>query len=285
MHLPHFAFPSLGFGVGLRACHFQEVLRLLDDPSGPGVDWFEIVSENFLDTQGWPRYVLDRVRERYPLVMHGVSLSIGSSDPMDFTYLAKLKKLADSLQASWVSDHLCWTGVQGQTTHDLLPMPLTEESLRHVVARIQIVQDFLERPLILENPSSYLAFTCDSLRESEFLKILAEEADCGLLLDVNNVYVSAFNHHFDAHSYLMEIPPDRVVQFHIAGHRHHQTHIIDTHDGPVSEPVWELYREASRRSPYASTLLEWDANLPEFSILVDEVNRARTHCSMVGTEL
>ena len=272
---PRFPFPRLGYGVGLRARHFERILSLLDQEKGPGVDWFEIVSENFLDNQGRPRHVLDRIAERTPVVMHGVSLSIGGADPLDFAYLARLKRLADEIGAVWVSDHLCWTGVHGRTTHDLLPMPLTEETLAHVVGRIRTVQDVLERPLVLENPSSYLQFKQDTLTEWDFLARTAESADCGLLLDVNNVFVSAFNHGYDAETYIRALPAERIVQFHLAGHSHQGTHIIDTHDRPVIEPVWRLYERAAERAPHAATLIEWDAALPSYETLVAEADHAR----------
>jgi uncharacterized protein len=265
-------YPHLGFGVGLRGVHFDYILS-----HQPEVDWFEIISENFMDSRGWPRRALDLIAERYPVVMHGVSLSIGSSDPLDFDYLAKLKRLAQEVGAVWVSDHLCWTGVMGRNTHDLLPLPLNEETLRHVIRRARTVQEFLERPLVLENPSSYLSFSGDTLREWEFLTALAEEADCGILLDVNNVYVSSVNHGFDPAEYIESLPIERIVQFHLAGHTHCDTHVIDTHDSPVSKRVWELYRLAAGRVGGAgvSTLLEWDSNIPEFPVLHAEVLKAR----------
>jgi uncharacterized protein len=262
-------YPDLGVGVGLRHQHFRYVLE-----HWPHVDWFEVISENFMDSRGWPRYVLDRVSERYAVVMHGVSMSIGSTDPLDFNYLARLKRLANEIGARWVSDHLCWTGVMGRNTHDLLPLPLTEETLRHVMRRVQTVQDYLERPLVIENPSSYLTFAGDTLREWEFLSALAVEADCGLLLDVNNVYVSSVNHGFDPVEYIERLPPTRVVQIHVAGHTHCGTHIVDTHDGPVIEPVWELYRLACRATGGVSTLLEWDSKIPEFPTLHAEALKA-----------
>lgn len=265
-------YPDLGFGVGLRHQHFGYVLE-----NWPRVDWFEVISENFMDSGGWPRYVLARVAERYPVVMHGVSMSVGSTDPLDFEYLSKLKRLARETNARWVSDHLCWTGVAGRNTHDLLPLPLDEETLRHVVGRVRVVQDFLERPLVLENPSSYLSFKGDTLREWEFLSTLAEEADCLLLLDVNNVYVSSVNHGFDAAEYIESLPHSRVVQIHIAGHTHQGTHIIDTHEGRVSSHVWELYSLARRRAGAVSTLLEWDSNVPAFPELHGEVLKARKY--------
>lgn len=263
--------PALGMGVGLRCQHFNYVLE-----HWPPVDWFEIISENFMDSRGWARHVLDRICERYPVVMHGVSLSIGSADPLDFEYLAKLKRLAQETGAAWVSDHLCWTGILDRNTHDLLPLPLNEETLRHVVRRIRIVQDFLERPLVLENPSSYLRFAVDTLQEWEFLSAMAEEADCGLLLDVNNVYVSSVNHGFDPVEYIESVPPERVVQIHLAGHKHCGTHIIDTHDSRVPDEVWHLYRLAALRTAGVSTLLEWDSNIPEFPVLHAEVLKARS---------
>lgn len=264
-------YPSLGFGVGLRSQHFRHILD-----HRPAVDWFEIISENYLDSQGWPAYVLDWVAERYPVVAHGVSLSIGSTDPLNFDYLARLKTLAARIRAAWISDHLCWTGVLGHNTHDLLPMPLNEETLAHVVRRIRAVQDFLERRIILENPSTYLTFTSDTMTEWEFLRTMADEADCGLLLDVNNVFVSSVNHGFDAIQYIQAIPADRIVQFHLAGHTNCGTHIVDTHDGHVIGRVWDLYRAAALRTTGVSTLLEWDAKIPEFSVLHAEVLKART---------
>ena len=265
-------YSDLGFGVGLRHQHFGHVLE-----NWPRVDWFEVISENFMDSGGWPRYVLERVAERYPVVMHGVSMSVGSTDPLDFDYLSKLKRLARETNARWVSDHLCWTGVAGRNTHDLLPLPLDEETLRHVVGRVRVAQDFLERPLVLENPSSYLSFKGDTLREWEFISALAEEADCLLLLDVNNVYVSSVNHGFDPVEYIESLPHSRVAQIHIAGHTDCVTHIIDTHEGRVSSPVWELYGLARRRVGAVSTLLEWDSNVPTFPELHAEVLKARDY--------
>ena len=260
----------LGFGIGLRSVHFSHILQ-----HWPVVDWLEVISENFLDSQGRPRYVLDQIAERYPIVMHGVSLSIGSADPLDFDYLAKLKRLARAVQARWVSDHLCWTGVLGRNSHDLLPLPLTEESLAYVAARVRTVQDFLERPLVLENPSSYVTFAADTLSECEFLARLSAETGCRLLLDVNNVYVSSRNHDFDPREYLRQIPADRVQQFHLAGHTDLGTHCIDTHDGRVVERVWDLYREATALTGGAATLLEWDARIPPFEEVLAEAEKAR----------
>jgi uncharacterized protein len=265
-------YPDLGLGVGLRSVHFNYILQ-----ERPAVDWFEVISENFLDSAGRPRYVLEQIAERYPVVMHGVSLSIGSTDPLNFDYLEKLKRLAREVNARWVSDHLCWTGVLGVNAHDLLPLPLNEESLAHVVRRVRSVQDFLERPLVLENPSSYVTFANSSMSEWEFLARMAEETDCGLLLDVNNVYVSSVNHDFDPIEYVENLPHDRIVQMHLAGHTNCQTHLIDTHDNHVTDPVWELYRLAHQRTGGVSSLLEWDAKIPPFPIVHAEILKARQH--------
>ncbi len=265
-----FDLPDLGLGVGLRTAHFAHVLG-----QRPAVGFFEAITENFLDTGGRPAFILDQVAERYPIVLHGVSLSIGSTDPLDFGYLRKVAGLARRTRAAWVSDHVCWTGVQGRNTHDLLPLPYTEESLRHTVARVKAVQDFLERPLVLENPSTYLEFAASAMSESEFVARLAEEADCGLLLDVNNVHVSAFNHGFDARAYLEALPADRVCQFHLAGHTHKGTHILDTHSDHVVQDVWELYGHAIRRTGPRATLVEWDAAIPAFEVVHAEVEKAR----------
>lgn len=264
--------PHLGLGVGLRTAHFPYLLA-----HWPAVDWFEIISENFIDSQGRPRYVLDQLAERYPMVMHGVSLSIGSTDPLNFDYLGRLKRLADAIQPKWISDHLCWTGVLGLNAHDLLPLPLNDETLRHVVERIRTVQDFLGRPLVLENPSSYVTFASSTMSEWEFLSRMAEEADCGLLLDVNNVYVSSVNHDFDPLEYIDNVPHTRVVQCHLAGHTDCGTHLIDTHDNHVIDPVWELYRRAHQLTGRMSTLLEWDANIPPFPVVHAEVQKARQY--------
>ena len=269
--------PHLGLGVGLRTVHFGHILE-----KGPKVDWFEVISENFMDSRGRPRYVLEQIAERYPVVMHGVSLSIGSTDPLDFEYLGKLKALAKDIKPLWISDHVCWTGVAGRNTHDLLPIPLTERSLKHVVERIRTVQDFLERPFVLENPSTYVGFTGSTLSEWEFITRMAEAADCGLLLDVNNVYVSSVNHDFDPEEFIRSVPHERVVQFHLAGHTDRQTHLIDTHDSPVVDPVWDLYRLAHQLTGGVSTLLEWDANIPPFPVLHAEVLKAKLH---IGEEL
>lgn len=267
---PRLGFPNLGLGVGLRSVHYPYILE-----HQPEVDWFEIISENYIDSQGRPRYVLDQIAERYPLVMHGVSLSIGSGDPLNIAYLNKLKTLANAIDACWISDHVCWTGIASRNTHDLLPIPFTEETLTHLIDRIQQVQEVLERPLVLENPSSYLEFTSSTMTEWEFITRMAEETGCGLLLDVNNVYVSSVNHGFDPVEYLQSIPAERVVQFHLAGHTNLGTHIIDTHDGAVIQNVWNLYRLAHQLTGGASTLLEWDAKIPEFPVVHAEVLKAK----------
>jgi uncharacterized protein (UPF0276 family) len=264
-----FGLPNLGVGLGLRTVHYTHILE-----TQPRVDWFEVLSDNYMQTAGRPLYYLDAIAERYPVVMHGVSLSIGSSDPLDHAYLAELRQLRDRTRARWVSDHLCWTGVKRGNTHDLLPMPYTEESLRHVAARVRQVQDALGAPLALENPSTYVEFAGASMREWEFLARLAEEADCAILLDVNNVYVSAYNHGFDPQAYLDAIPFERVVQIHVAGHTHHGTHIIDSHIGPVTSDVWELLRRAYALARGASVLLEWDAEIPTFEETHAEALRA-----------
>ena len=265
-----FGTPNLGIGLGLRTVHYSHIVK-----ERPAVDWFEIISENYMQTSGRPLDFLDAIVGRYPIVMHGVSLSIGSTDPLDLDYLRELKALSERVHARWISDHLCWTGVAGKNTHDLLPMPYTEEALAHVVSRVRQVQDFLGAPLALENPSTYAEFAGASMREWEFVGRLAEEADCALLLDVNNVYVSSKNHGFDPMEYLVAVPFDRVVQIHVAGHTDHGTHIIDSHIGPVIDPVWRLLAAAYRRAGGAPILLEWDAEIPSFEQTYAEAARAR----------
>jgi uncharacterized protein (UPF0276 family) len=262
--------PNLGLGLGLRTQHFNHILE-----EEPKVDWFEIISENFMDSYGRPRHVLQQIKERYPVVMHGVSLSIGSTDPLNFDYLKKLKALADEINPAWISDHLCWTGVLSINSHDLLPVPLNEESLKHVCERIKQVQDYLERPLIIENPSTYASFKHSTITEWDFLRHMTEETACGLLLDVNNVFVSAFNNDFDPIEYLEGIPFDKVVQMHLAGHQHCGDYIIDTHDRKVTDQVWELFRLAWQKTGGVSTLLEWDGDIPEFDIYHAELQKAK----------
>jgi uncharacterized protein len=261
----------LGLGVGLRNSHFDHILQ-----EQPNVDWFEAISENFMDSGGRPRAVLRQIAERYPVALHGVSLSIGSTDPLDLGYLSRLCNLADEISARWVSDHLCWTGVLGVNSHDLLPLPLNEDVLAHVAGRVRQVQDILRRPLVLENPSSYVSFRASTMSEPDFLSALCAATGCKLLLDVNNVYVSCFNNGTDPQHYLANFPFEQVVQLHLAGHQHCGTHIVDTHDQPVSDAVWELFRYAWQHSGGAATLLEWDGDVPDFERVHAEVLRARS---------
>ncbi|HEY4117071.1 MAG TPA: DUF692 domain-containing protein [Byssovorax sp.] len=265
-----FGLADLGIGVGLRTPHYGHILE-----NAPAVDWFEVLSENYMRTRGRPMYFLEQVAARYPVALHGVSMSIGSTDPLDLAYLRELVELRDRVGARWVSDHLCWTGVAGRNTHDLLPLPYTEASLAHVADRVRAVQDALGAPLALENPSSYVEFGSSTMKEWEFLARLAELADCALLLDVNNVYVSAYNHGFDPAEYLAAIPYDRVVQLHVSGHTNNGTHIVDTHIGPVIDPVWRLLGEAHARAKGVSVLLEWDAEIPSFEETHADALRAR----------
>lgn len=265
-----FGFEQLGIGVGLRTAHYREILE-----RRPRVDWFEVLSDNYLHTRGRPLEILDQIAEHYPLVMHGVSLSIGSTDPLDHDYLRQLKQLRNRIGARWVSDHLCWTGVTGQSTHDLLPLPFSEEALLHVARRVREAQDVLQAPIVLENPSSYLEFAGTPLREWEFLKGVAELADCGILLDVNNVYVSAKNHGFSADEYLRGVPMNRVVQIHVAGHTDYGTHVIDSHVGPVPDPVWQLLARARELGAEAPVLLEWDSDIPALDVVLADAERAR----------
>ena len=262
--------PYLGYGLGLRKEHYETVLA-----EHPPVDWFEIISENYMVAGGKPHYYLDRIREHYPLVMHGVSLSIGGTDPLDREYLIRLKALTERVEPAWISDHLCWTGVNGTNLHDLMPLPYTPETIRHVAERVSQVQDYLGRQILLENVSSYVAYTASEMTEWEFLCEIAEIADCLILLDVNNIYVSAINHNFDPYTYLTGIPVERVRQFHLAGHTCQQDLIIDTHDHPIVEPVWDLYAAAVRRFGYVSTMIERDDNIPPLFELLDELEQAR----------
>jgi uncharacterized protein (UPF0276 family) len=264
-----FHLPNLGVGIGLRTTHYNHILT-----QWPAVSWFEIISENYMQTAGRPLFLLDRIAERYPVVLHGVSLSIGSTDPLNLGYLSELKALRDRVGAPWISDHLCWTGVQGRNSHDLLPMPYTDEALRHVARRVRQVQEIMEAPLFLENPSTYVEFAGSTLSEWDFLAALCAETGCGLMLDVNNIYVSSRNHGFAVDDYLDGLPWDRVVQMHIAGHSDNGTHCIDTHIGPVIDPVWAIFGEAYRRSGGASVLLEWDAEIPAFPVVHREALRA-----------
>lgn len=263
-----------GFGLGLRPAHYPAIL----DGAGPsesGVDWFEIISENYMIAGGRPLANLMAVRARYPMIMHGVSLSIGSTDPLDLDYLAGLKALAARVEPAIVSDHLCWTGTAGLNMHDLLPLPLTEEALDHVCARIDQVQEFLRRPIAMENASTYVTFGASTIPEWEFMAALAKRTGCQLLLDVNNVYVSAFNHGFAAIDYIDAIAPESVAYMHLAGHENNGTYIIDTHDHPVVGGVWDLYAHALRRFGPAATMIERDDKIPPFTELTAELARAR----------
>ena len=273
------SLPPLGFGLGLRVDHYQ---ALLAQPVR--VDWLEVLSENYLVPGGKPLDYLRRIGERYPLVMHGVSLSIGSTAALDRDYLDRLKALADRIEPRWISDHLCWTGVAGKNMHDLLPMPYTEEALTNVVHRVSDVQDILGRRILLENVSSYVSFKSSELTEWEFLREVAERSDCLILLDVNNIYVSSVNHELDPLQYLNAIPAARVQQIHLAGHESHADYLIDTHDHPVSDPVWDLYAAAIRRFGNVSTMIERDANIPPLAELVAELDAARALAARVLLE-
>ena len=276
---PASPLPNLGFGLGLRVEHYQSILD-----TRPNIDWFEILSENYLVPGGKPLHYLDRIRVDYPLAMHGVSLSIGSSDPLNLDYLKQLKHLTDRVEPAWLSDHLCWTGLNGTNLHDLMPLPYTEEAIEHVAARVRQVQDFLGRRILLENVSSYVTYTQSEMSEWEFVRAILERADCLMLLDINNIYVSSYNHGFDAHAYLDAIPLERVQQFHLAGHTNHGNYIVDTHDHPVIDPVWDLYAHAVRRFGPVSTMIERDDNIPALNELVAELDQARAIATAVINE-
>jgi uncharacterized protein (UPF0276 family) len=264
------AFPFLGFGIGLRREHYDDVL---DDPSG--CDWFEAISENYMHTGGRPLAVLEGVRRDRPVALHGVALSIGGTDPLDVRHLSRLRALIDRIEPALVTDHLCWTGVHGRSLYDLFPVPYTEEALAHVVRRVEIVQDLLGRRILLENPSTYIAYRHSTITEWDFLAAVAGRADCGILLDVNNVYVSSFNLGFDPVRYLDAMPCDRVAQIHLAGFTDMGTFLFDTHSAPVSDTVWRLYARAVRRFGRVSTLVEWDADIPSFERVRSEAAHAR----------
>jgi len=262
--------PHLGFGLGLRTVHYEEILA-----SPCAVDWFEVLSENFMVPGGKPLHYLDRIRADYPVVMHGVSLSIASTDPLDWNYLRALKALSERVSPHWISDHLCWTGVNGKNSHDLLPVPYTEEAVAHIASRVDAIQEFLGRRILLENVSSYVSYKESELTEWEFLSEIAHRADCLILLDVNNIYVSAYNHGFDAEQYLAGVPAERVQQIHIAGHSHCGDYIVDTHDADVIDPVWALYAKAIERLGPVSTMIERDDHIPPLADLVTELEQAR----------
>jgi uncharacterized protein (UPF0276 family) len=260
-----------GFGLGLRTEHYAA----FESEPQTRVDWLEILSENYMVPGGAPLWHLDRIRRDFPMVMHGVSLNIGGTEPLNFDYLSDLKALVQRVQPDWVSDHLCWTGTQGVNMHDLLPLPYKQETLRHVCERIQRVQDFLGRRLVIENPSTYVAFAADQMTEWEFVGEMLRSADCELLLDVNNVYVSSVNHGFDPHRYIDALPATRVRQIHLAGHEVHDGYLIDTHDHPVCEAVWNLYGYTMQRCGSVPTMIERDDNIPALEELLDELDHAR----------
>jgi uncharacterized protein len=263
-----------GFGLGLRPPHYE---ALLSEPHP--IDWLEVITENYLVPGGQPLSYLERIRARFPVAMHGVSLSIGSTDPIDREYLKGVRRLADRIEPAWISDHLCWTGVEGRNVHDLLPLPYTEEALQLVIARVGEVQDALGRRILLENVSSYLSFKGSQMSEWEFLSEVAGRADCDILLDINNIYVSSVNHGFDPSRYLRAVPGERVRQFHLAGHSDMNGHLIDTHDHPIAAPVWTLYREAVAHFGPVPVMIERDDNIPPLAELVAELDLARAHAA------
>ncbi|KTC89596.1 DUF692 domain-containing protein [Fluoribacter dumoffii] len=262
--------PFLGFGLGLRPDYYEEILE-----QKPDLDWFEILTENYMVPGGKPLYYLDQIRAHYPMVMHGVSLSLGSSDPLNREYLKQLKELMIRVDPVWISDHLCWTGVNGVNAHDLLPIPYTQEAVNHIVSRIHQVQDFLGRPILIENVSSYLTYKQSEMSEWEFILEIVRQAGCYILLDVNNIYVSSVNHQFNPMDYILAMPSERIAQIHLAGHSNHGDYIIDTHDAPVIKPVWDLYAATLQRLGPISTMIERDDNMPPFAELLAEINHAR----------
>lgn len=270
------SLPCLGYGLGLRSAYYQQILE-----QAPDVDWFEVISENFMVPGGKALYYLDAIAERYPLVMHGVSLSIGGPHALDRDYLIHLKQLAERVKPAWISDHLCWSRGNAHQLHDLLPLPYTEESLEYIAGRIAQVQDVLQRPLVLENVSSYVRAASDDFTEWEFLAALSRVSGCELLLDVNNVYVSSRNHGFDPWTFIQQLPADKIRQLHLAGHSDYGDYVIDTHDHPVSDPVWALYQRTLQHLGPVATLLERDDHFPPFDELLDELRKARELAAMV----
>lgn len=262
--------PYLGYGLGLRKEHYETVLS-----EKPKVDWFEIISENYMVEGGKALDYLTRIREYYPMVMHGVSMSIGSTEALNLDYLKQLKTLIKRVEPEWISDHLCWTGVNGLNLHDLMPLPYTEEAIQHVADRVSQVQDYLGRQILLENVSSYVSYCDSQMSEWEFLSEVANRADCLILLDINNIYVSAYNHNFDPYTYLHAIPSERVYQFHLAGHTHENNLIIDTHDHPIADPVFELYAAAVKHYGRVSTMIERDDHIPPLNELLSELDQVR----------
>ena len=268
----------LGFGLGLRQPHFEQVMQ-----QKPAIGWFEIISENYIAAhEGYKRYLTD-LRKDYPLVMHGVCLSIGSTDPLDEAYLQQLKSLAERLQPAWVSDHLCYTGVNGVNTHDLLPIPYTQEALSHLIPRIHHVQEKLGRAFVFENASTYLEFNGNTISEPEFLAELHKATGCGILLDVNNVYVSSVNHGWDARGYIDALPAHAIMQYHLAGHTVKAGYLVDTHNAPVVDEVWELYRYTLQQKGLRSTMIEWDDDIPPFATLLDELAKARSIAESINS--
>ncbi|MFN7097327.1 MAG: DUF692 domain-containing protein [Gammaproteobacteria bacterium] len=264
------AFPYLGFGLGLRSQHYETILT-----TKPVLDWFEVITENYIEAGGKPLFYLDKIRELYPIVMHGVALSIGGTDPLDKHYLQQVKNLRNRIEPMWISDHLCWTGVQGINTHDLLPMPYTMEAVKHIVSRIHYVQEYFGQQILLENVSSYITYTDSEMSEWDFINEISSQADCMILLDINNVYINAFNHGFDAYQYLDNISSHRVKQFHLAGHSHCGNYLVDTHDADIIPVVWALYDYACRRFGHISVMIERDDNIPPLADLLSELDHAR----------
>jgi len=276
-------WPKMGCGVGLRSEHYDVVTH-----EWPKMDWFEALSENYMDSEGKPIHILEQVRSRYPIALHGVSLSIGSVDPLNQRYLDRLKALVKRIDPFIVSDHLCWTGVDGENLHDLLPLPFTQESLQHIAHRVQQVQEHIGHQILLENVSTYMTFKHSTMSEWEFLKAVAQRSGCGILLDLNNIYVNAYNHQFDSYEYLRNIPGELIGQFHLAGHTDMGGYLFDTHSRPVIDQVWDMYRFALKQWGPVSTLLEWDEDIPEFERLSEEADKARAIyrevCGAVSTK-
>jgi hypothetical protein len=274
MEIPHYKIkakmPFMGFGLGLRPDYYEEILA-----QKPDLDWFEILTENYLVPGGKPLYYLDKIREHYSIVMHGVSLSLGSTDALDIDYLKQLKALAARVEPAWISDHLCWTGIQGLNVHDLLPIPYTYQAISHIVSRIQQIQEFLGRPILIENVSSYLTYKQSEMTEWAFIVEIVKQAGCYILLDVNNVYVSSVNHLFNPLDFIQAMPAERVAQIHLAGHSNHGDYIIDTHDAPVIQEVWDLYAATIKQLGKISTMIERDDNMPPFIDLLAEINHAK----------
>ncbi len=286
--MPHFSdAPIAGAGIGLRTKHYQDILgekpphleEILDNK--PRLRWLEVLSDNYLGAGGQPLYYLERVRESYPITLHGVGMSLGSTDPLNVDYLARLKSLAKRFEPAWVSDHLAWISVDARYVHDLLPLPYTEEALEHVAERVLRVQEYLGREILIENPSTYLTFNSSQMTEWEFIAALVEKTDCRLLVDVNNMYVSATNHGFDALAYLHAIPGDRVTEIHLAGYEEHGDYLFDTHGYRVRPPVWELYKAALEHLGPVPTLIEWDSDIPPFSVLLEEAAKAQAQIDRI----